>query len=51
MATAKQRRAARKNIKRAIAAAKRKKTLRRQPKRTRRVLGKQASKVQNRRRR
>lgn len=45
MATQKQRAAARKNIRKAIKAAKRKQTLRRLPKRTRRALGKQAAKA------
>ena len=45
MATGKQRAAARRNIKKAGAAAKRKQTLKRLPKATRRALGKQAAKV------
>jgi hypothetical protein len=45
MATRKQRRAAKKNIKKAIKAAKRKETLKHLPKKTRRALGKQAAKV------
>jgi hypothetical protein len=45
MASARQRRAARKNIKQAQSAAKHKRTLRRLPKRTRTALGKQANKV------
>jgi hypothetical protein len=45
MATQKQRRAARRNIKKAAKAAKRKQTLKRLPKKTRRALGKQAAKV------
>jgi hypothetical protein len=45
MATMKQRRAARRNIKKAAAAAKRKQTLKRLPKRTRRALGIQAAKA------
>ena len=45
MATARLRRAARKNIKKAAAGAKRRKTLRRLPKKTRTALGKQANKV------
>jgi hypothetical protein len=49
MATAAQRRAARKNVKKAARAAKRKKTLRRLPKRTRTALGKQANKVKRQR--
>lgn len=51
MATAKQRSAARRNIKKAASAAKRKKTLRRLPKRTRTALGKQANKVKRQKRR
>jgi len=50
MATTRQRSAARKNIKRAISAAKRKKTLKKLPKKTRRALGKQAAKIRNQRR-
>ena len=45
MASKKQRTAARKNIKKAAQAAKRKKTLRHLPKKTRRALGQQAAKV------
>jgi hypothetical protein len=45
MPTQKQRRAARKNIKKAAKAAKKKQTLKRLPKKTRRALGKQAAKV------
>jgi hypothetical protein len=45
MASKKQRSAARKNIKKAARAAKRKKTLKRLPKKTRRALGQQAAKV------
>lgn len=45
MATTKQRQAARRNIKKASTAAKRKHTLRRLPKRTRRALGKEAAKA------
>jgi len=45
MATAKQRTAARKNIKKAAAAAKKKRTIAHLPKSTRTALGKQASKV------
>jgi len=45
MATAKQRAAARRNIKKATAAAKRKRTIAHLPKRTRTALGKQAAKV------
>jgi hypothetical protein len=47
MASRKQRRAARKNIKKAVEVAKRKQTLKHLPKRTRRALGKQAAKVRN----
>jgi len=45
MATARQKTAARRNIKKAARAAKRKKTLRHLPKRIRTALGKQANKV------
>ena len=45
MASEKQRAAARRNIKKASAAAKRKKTLTKLPKSTRTALGKQANKV------
>jgi hypothetical protein len=45
MARRKQQSAAKKNIKKAIKAAKRKQTLKRLPKKTRRALGKQAAKV------
>jgi hypothetical protein len=45
MASTKQRTAARRNIKKATAAAKRKKTIAHLPKRTRTALGKQAAKV------
>jgi hypothetical protein len=45
MASEKQRSAARKNIKKAARAAKRKKTLKHLPKKTRRALGQQAAKV------
>jgi hypothetical protein len=45
MATEKQRAAARKNIKKAQAAAKEKQTLKKLPKETRSALGKQAAKV------
>jgi len=45
MATQKQRAAARKNIKKAARAAKRKQTLKHLPKKTRRALGQQAAKV------
>ena len=43
MATAKQKKAARKNIKKAAAAAKRKQTLKHLPQKTRTVLGKQGA--------
>jgi hypothetical protein len=45
MASQKQRRAAKKNIKKAIKAAKEKQTLKHLPKKTRQALGKQAAKV------
>ena len=45
MATAKQRTAARRNIKKAAAAAKRKRTIAHLPKRTRTALGKQGAKT------
>ena len=45
MATQRQRSAARSNIKKAAAGAKRRQTLKRLPKRTRTALGKQANKV------
>ncbi|HET6145418.1 MAG TPA: hypothetical protein VFE02_18065 [Candidatus Acidoferrales bacterium] len=48
MTTQKQKSAARKNIKKAAASAKRKKTIAHLPKSTRTALGKQASKVANR---
>ncbi|HET8720562.1 MAG TPA: hypothetical protein VFM24_00945 [Nitrospira sp.] len=51
MATAKQRTAARRNIKKAAAAAKRKRTIAHLPKRTRRALGKQGAKTARRKRR
>lgn len=50
MATARQRTAARRNIKKAASAAKRKKTISKLPRRVRTALGKQASKVAKRRR-
>ena len=50
MSTATQRTAARKNIKKAATAAKRRQTLKKLPKRTRTALGKQANKVKRRRR-
>jgi hypothetical protein len=48
MASAKQRAAARRNIKKAAAAAQRKRTISKLPKKTRTALGKQASKVKRR---
>ena len=45
MATAKQKTAARRNIKKAATAAKRKRTISHLPKKTRTALGKQANKV------
>jgi hypothetical protein len=45
MASSKQRTAARRNIKKAAGAAKRKRTISRLPKKTRTALGKQAAKV------
>jgi len=45
MATAKQRTAAKRNIKKAVAAAQRKQTLKHLPKKTRTALGKQAATV------
>ena len=50
MATQKQRRAAKKNITRAQSAARRKRTISKLPKETRRDLGRQASKARKRRR-
>jgi hypothetical protein len=50
MATARQRTAARQNVKKAASAAKRKKTISKLPSRVRTALGRQASKVANRRR-
>jgi hypothetical protein len=47
MATEKQRAAARRNIKKAQAAAKKKRTIAHLPKKTRTALAKQASKVKN----
>lgn len=47
MTSAKQRSAARKNIKKAATAAKRKRTIAHLPKSTRTALGKQAAKVRN----
>jgi len=49
MASAKQKSAARKNIKKAAAAAKRKRTIAHLPKSTRTALGKQAAKTRKRR--
>ena len=49
MATTKQRSAARTNIKKAAATAKRRKTLKQLPKQTRTALGKQANKVKRQR--
>jgi hypothetical protein len=51
MATARQRTAARRNIKKAAAAAKRNRTIAHLPKRTRTALGKQAAKTARRKRR
>jgi len=50
MATEKQRTAAKRNIKRAAAAAKKKRTIAHLPKKTRTALGKQAAKVARRKR-
>ena len=50
MATARQRSAARKNIRKAAAAARRKKTISRLPKKTRTALGKEGAKAARRRR-
>jgi hypothetical protein len=50
MATSRQRSAARRNIKKAIAGAKRKRTIAHMPKKTRTALGKQAAAVRNRKR-
>jgi hypothetical protein len=50
MASAKQRAAARSNIKKAASAARRKKTISRLPKKTRTALGKQANKVKRQKR-
>jgi len=50
MASGKQSAAARKNIKKAAGAAKKKKTLKKLPKATRTALGKQANKVKRQRR-
>jgi hypothetical protein len=51
MASAKQRAAARRNIKKAAAAARRKRTIARLPKKTRTALAKQANKVKRQKRR
>ena len=51
MSTAKQRGAARHNIRKAAKVARRKRTIAHLPKKTRRALGKQAAKVAKRRRR
>jgi len=51
MATAKQKAAARRNIKKAASAAKKKKTISRLPKRTRTALGKQGAKMAKKKRR
>jgi hypothetical protein len=51
MASAKQKAAARKNVRKAAAAAKRKRTIAHLPKKTRRALGKQAAKVAKEKRR
>lgn len=51
MATAKQRKAARKNIKQAAKAARRKRTIAHLPKKVRTALGKQAAKVAKQKRR
>jgi hypothetical protein len=51
MTTARQRTAARKNIKKAARTAKRRQTLKKLPKRTRTALGKQANKVKRAKRR
>jgi ABC-type transport system involved in Fe-S cluster assembly fused permease/ATPase subunit len=51
MATAKQKAAARRNIKKAAKAARRKKTIARLPKKTRTALGKQGAKIARQKRR
>jgi hypothetical protein len=51
MATTKQRQAARRNVKKAVSAAKRKRTIANMPKKTRTALGKQAAAVAQRKRR
>jgi hypothetical protein len=50
MSTSRQRRAARRNIRKAAKAARRKRTIAHLPKKTRRALGRQAAKLANRRR-
>jgi len=50
MSTTRQRRGARRNIRKAAKAARRKRTISHLPKKTRRALGRQASKVAKRRR-
>ncbi|MGH8986718.1 MAG: hypothetical protein ACRDY6_23040 [Acidimicrobiia bacterium] len=50
MATTKQRQAARRNVRKAISGAKRKKSIARMPKRTRTALGKQGAAVRERKR-
>ena len=50
MATTKQRKAAKRNVRKAIATSKRKRTIAHMPKRTRTALGKQASAVRQRKR-
>ena len=50
MVTTKQRKAAKKNVRKAISSAKRKKTIAHMPKKTRTALGKQASAVRQRKR-
>jgi hypothetical protein len=50
MATTRQRAAARRNVRKAIAGAKRKQTLKHLPKKTRRALGKEAAKARRARR-
>ena len=50
MVTSKQRKAAQRNVRKAISASKRKKTIAHMPKRTRTALGKQASAVRQRKR-
>jgi len=50
MASAKQRAAARRNVKKAASAARRKRTISRLPKKTRTALGKQANKVKRQKR-